>query len=688
LIEASAEIAAPRRVVSAIHRGTGGNPLFVEELVQLLVSEDRLEDAAADAGGRVGIPHGVHEVIGRRLGRVSDDCRRALGVAAVLGRDFDLAGLAEVTGRPTSELLDVLDEAISERIVTEVPGMPDRLRFSHPLIRDVLYEELGASRRRRLHERAGEALEALHTMDPAPHYAELAHHFFEAGPTGDPRRALEYSRLAGDRAISQLAYEEAARLYELGIRVLRTGFSDEARRCELTMALADAQLRAGHEEEARTAFLRAAEIARGVGDADALARAGLGYGGLYVWMAARGDRRLIPLLEEALDSLPDSDTALRARVMARLACAVRDQPDRERRLPLSERAVAIAERLGDQRTLAYALSARCTSVIDPRSMEGFTETARETIRVGEAVGEIERSFIGRFYLLIPLLEAGDIDGTRATLAEMTRAAEELREPAYRWGSAGVQAALALFEGRFEGAEELISSAYRVGRDAQRFNALSSYRLQRFMLRRECGGLEDLEPDLRNGVAEYPTYHVWRCALANLYAELGREAAARVVLDELAAGDFEAVHFDEEFLGSMTFLGDVCRALDDVERAKTLYGLLLPHAKRNAFAMPELILGSTSRPLGELAVMLGRGDEAAAHFERAIEMNERMGARPWVAHARFGLGHVVAQTGQTAAERSASLIAEALAEYRDLGMEPWKRKAERALEELRVRGASG
>ena len=56
-----------------------------------------------------------------------------------------------------------------------------------------------------------------------------------------------------------------------------------------------------------------------------LRNAALGYGGRYVWMAARGDPHVIPLLEEALSSLPTGDSALRAMLMARLSSAIRDQ---------------------------------------------------------------------------------------------------------------------------------------------------------------------------------------------------------------------------------------------------------------------------------------------------------------------------------------------------------------------------
>jgi DNA-binding SARP family transcriptional activator len=683
LIETSAEVAPSRRAVSAIHRGTGGNPLFVGELVRLLVSENRLEDAAGDGGVRVAIPRGVTEVIGRRLERVSENCRRTLGVASVLGRDFDLETLAEVTQRPVGELLDVLDEAIAQRIVLEAPGAPDRLRFSHVLIRDVLYDELGASRRRRLHTRAGEALETLHHHDIDPHLASLAHHFFEAGPTANPDKALEYAQRAGDRAAAQLAYEEAARQFELGIRVLRTsGTGDDPTRCELSLALADARLRAGAEEEAKEEFLRAAEIARRLGDADSVARAALGYGGLVVWPAARGDPHLIPLLDEALEALPGADSGLRARLMARLSCAVRDQPDRERGLPLSEEAVAMARRLEDHRTLAYALGAHCVLITDPESTQRLSETAREAVRVSEGVGELERAFTGHLYHLCSLLVASDVQGARHALAAMMRHGEDLRTPTYLWGWAEVDAALALLEGRFEAAEELVERAYETGRHAQHFSAETAYQLQSFLLRRELGGLDTREDALRVVATRWPSYHILRAALADLYGETGRIEEARAIFDDLARDGFAQVYFDEEFLASMTLLADVCALLADSERAATMYERLLPYADRNAFAMIEIALGCVARPVGVLARTLGRADDSVRHLERAIEINARMGARPWVAHAELELGRALSadQAGGDPT-RATELFRRALREYEAMGMEPWRRRAERELAEL-------
>jgi predicted ATPase len=107
----------------AVHRQTDGNPFFVTEVVRLLASQDRLD--AAEGGSPVmaaSLPEGVKAVIAERLGRLSDDCRRVLEVAAVLGRDFELRVLQPASGLDPERLLELLEEAEAARVVGPVPG--------------------------------------------------------------------------------------------------------------------------------------------------------------------------------------------------------------------------------------------------------------------------------------------------------------------------------------------------------------------------------------------------------------------------------------------------------------------------------------------------------------------------------------------------------------------------------------
>ena len=248
MIESSAGMQPPQLSVAAIHHRTEGNPLFVGELVRLLSSEGRLTRATEAASESLPIPPSVREVIGRRLRLLPEDSRRILALAAVLGREFEFGALGHLSGLSEEQLLDVLEEAIRVHVLAEVPAAPDRLRFAHALIRDTLYGELGGLRRLRLHREVGEALEAFYGEDREPHLAELAHHFQSAGAAGNAAKAIQYARAAGDRAVRLLAFEEAVRLYGMALDALgRDGAATDRTRCELLVALADAESRAGDD---------------------------------------------------------------------------------------------------------------------------------------------------------------------------------------------------------------------------------------------------------------------------------------------------------------------------------------------------------------------------------------------------------------------------------------------------------
>jgi tetratricopeptide (TPR) repeat protein len=682
LIEISAGVAPPPRVSVAIHRATGGNPLFVGELARLLAAEGRLAEPVDEADLRLAIPQGVRDVIGRRLARVSSRCREVLGMASVLGREFTVTALAHVTEPERAAVVGLLDEAISQRVVAEAPGGGGRVRFSHVLIRDALYYELGASWRMQLHRQIGDALETLYADDLDRHLAELAYHFFEASPQGDAGKAYDYARRAGDRAARLLAYEEAVRLYKRAVQVIEAGAPmEDLRHCETLLALGDAQLRAGDEEGAKETFLGAADLARRLNAPERLAHAALGYGGRY-WMAARGDRAVIPLLEEALSSLEEGDSTLRARLMARLSCAIRDQPFRERRGQLSEDAVEMARRVGDSRTLAYALAARCVALPGPDTLDQFGEAAADAVRFGQRVSDPEAELTGRWWRILFELQLGNTAGARQELATATRLADKTREPAYRWYPAGLTAALALFEGRFGDAADLIARAYELGRTALTFNTICTYRLQMFVLHKQRGEPPYDEEVLERLVAEHETYTILRCARCNLLLDQGRGADARRIFDELAAHGFEQVYLDEEWLAGMTLLAEACWAIGDATHASDLYDQLSPYAHLNAVAFPEMVLGSVERPLGILAGMMGRTEESERHFERALEMNTEMGARPWVAHTQHDYGRMLTSHGGAGyRDRAVELLSAALRGHRELGMKPWQARAEAELDAL-------
>ena len=659
------EIASPE-LASALHGQTEGNPLFVSETVRLL----SLEGLPPQATGtpRLAIPPTITDVISRRLAHLSPDCNQMLIQASVLGREFALDALERVFAGPEGRFLECVDEATAARVVAEVPGVRGRLRFSHVLVRDTLYDRLGPARRARLHRRAGETLEMLYAGDPGPHLAELAHHFLEASAASTPGKAIGYARGAAERAVSALAYEEAVRLYQMALQAHRREEPPDAMsRCELLLALGDAQTRAGDTPAAKETFLLAAGLARRTGGA--VARAALGYGGRFLFNVSRDDPRLRPLLEEALTDLGEGDSALRAMLLARLAGGpLRDEPSRERRASLSEQAVDMARRIGDPALLGYVLDARFLAIWAPDNTAERLAIAAEMVQLSESTGDLERLFQGHAHRTWTLLELGDLAAVPTEVGVASRIADGLRQPAQLWMVATARTLCALLEGRFEEAEDLIEDAFRLGERTIPWNAAVTRHLQLFALRREQGRLDELEETVKGAAHTHRTYPVWRCVLADLYVELGREDEARAEFERFAADDFTELPFNEEWLLGMTLLADVSAALDDVPRSVRLYELLLPYRELHAVGQPEISFGASARALGKLAATAGGFEQATRHFEAAIQLNQRSGARPWTAHARHDYARMLIARGDH--QKAHQQLAQALATYRELGMHYW------------------
>jgi len=194
-----------------VHRETDGNPFFVEEVLKALIEQGAIfrgktnwERSGAE---ELRIPQSVKEAIGHRLNRVTPACNEVLRAAAVLGKTFDFTELAAADDRSEDTLLDALDEAVTAQLL--IAGKGDSFSFTHDKIREVLYEELNAVRRRRIHARVALGLEKLRETKQIA-VETLAHHYIEAG---DHERGLTYAREAGQLAERLSAFDEAIHAY-------------------------------------------------------------------------------------------------------------------------------------------------------------------------------------------------------------------------------------------------------------------------------------------------------------------------------------------------------------------------------------------------------------------------------------------------------------------------------------------
>ncbi|MEB4211376.1 BTAD domain-containing putative transcriptional regulator [Mycobacterium sp. 94-17] len=215
---------------------TGGNPFFLIEAL-------RHVDESGGVWDQSTLPQGVREAVSRRLTRLPAETNKALAAAAVVGSRFALELVEQVVG---SDLVDAFDEARQAGIVIEEPG--GYYRFNHAIVRQSLLAELASVRRMRLHQRIAATLETLPGADDEL-LAELAHHYFECAWAGNAAKAVLYCRRAADQAMTRLAYEGAADLYNRALHALEE-IDDELpdrdeQTAELLVARCEALLAAG-----------------------------------------------------------------------------------------------------------------------------------------------------------------------------------------------------------------------------------------------------------------------------------------------------------------------------------------------------------------------------------------------------------------------------------------------------------
>jgi DNA-binding CsgD family transcriptional regulator len=662
VIGAATGVGPSPQLVARVREVTDGNPLYVGEAARLLATEGRLDDAIDP--DRLLIPRDVRETVLRRLSQLSDRCHRVLELASVLGRDFPLDVLAVLAGEEI-DVMSELDEAARATVVVDSPGRAGHLRFAHAVMSEALYREIPSLRRRRLHDEAGRALEVLRGTDLGPRLAELARHCYASLPVGPVDRAVMSSRLAGERAVQQLAYEEGARLFDMALQALAGAAVPMAATNEewtdLLLALGDALSKGGDMAAAKAAFLDAADLARQSANAEQLARAALGYGGRFVWMRAGTDAKVIPLLRDALTLLSEDDSELRVRLLARLAGAKRDEPSMEARDALSAEAVEIAARIGDPGTSAYALIARGLAISGPRAAQELRVLGEEAVRLAELAGHQEHAAAGRLVRFMAVFATGPGELVRPALDEYTRLAEELRQPSHRWYSDVVRASVLLLEGRLEAAESLMDAAQAAGQKAQSWDAEATHLQALTMLRWEEGRLGEMEEHLVSAGSMYPGYRLFGPLLALARLETGRREEALGLAAEILHGGEERLPLDNGWLFGMTMLAEVTSRVGDRELASLQYVALEPFAAQVGTGANEIASGSIHRPLGQLASVLGRTDDALAHFEAAQVVHRAYRADIWITHTDIDEATARLRRGSDEDRRRAAKLVEAAAE---------------------------
>jgi tetratricopeptide (TPR) repeat protein len=270
LLGGAGELAPLKRLIS---ERTEGNPFFMEEMVQALFEQRVLVRNGAVMLAKplndIRVPATVQAILASRIDRLSAGEKDLLQTLAVLGREFPSSLIKCVTGKPDAELERMLTELQLGEFIYEQAAITDiEYTFKHALTQEVAYNSVLIERRRLLHERAAQSIEALYPDRLEDHLTELAHHFDRSG---NVPKAVEYLGRAGERATQQVAHSEAIGYFTRALELLRRLPDSRLRdrqELDLQMALGWSIFvaRGPRAPEGESAQRRARELAEQLGD--------------------------------------------------------------------------------------------------------------------------------------------------------------------------------------------------------------------------------------------------------------------------------------------------------------------------------------------------------------------------------------------------------------------------------------
>jgi DNA-binding CsgD family transcriptional regulator len=642
LVRTRAGVNLPRPTLLRLHEMSAGNPLFALHLAEALTVTGTVPRPA----DRLPISRDLSGLIRARLGRLSPAARQALLTAAACASPtVTLLG---------SEALPALDEAVTAGVVEVVE---DQIRFTHPLLASVLYDEEPPGRRRELHRQLAALI--TDTEERARHLALAA-----TGPDAGVAAELEG---AAARARSRGAPQAAAELLQRAEEL--TPATDPTGRRRRRSAAALAAYEAGDQATARSLLESlAAGTLPGPDRAEVLLQLGT------VLEGEDYDAACVAL-EQAEREAGDDDV-LRARALAALGGFMYILPTgietAERR---ARQAVGLAEATGDERTLAHALG-KLASILLFRGHGLQHDLFQRAVALEERTGPVRIQEDGGPSIIYAeaLVEAGEHRAARERLAVLT-------EQGHRFGDAGLAYPLFLLAvvdymtGDWAKAEvearQALDFAVETGRETLQVLALSAVgwieggRGEVHQARAHLAeALSLAEHGGRGGRFPRGVLGLLELSLADNAAAWGwlEQAVAHIVGVGMAA-DAEQVADGIEALAG---LGRLTEARELLERFDT-------SAARTGFPWAR---AAGARCHGVVAAAAGDLETAQAALEQAVELGEPIGRPLELGRSLLELGSVRRRQRRKAAARAT--LERAAAIFGDLGAALWADRARREL----------
>ena len=586
--------------VDELRSFTGGNPLYLKELVAHLDKTRLLErHSLREALERCRSPAGLAHVIDLHFGELAADERALLSVCSVLGGEFAADAVAALLSAPEGEAIERLDQAVVRGVLERIDDLgTNRYRFAHPLYRLNLYDQLPTRERKRLHRLLVQATEAgsvhLGVMELAHHQAVGTHGYASTKTVG-------YCEQAAEAAEASLAYEIAARFWELALKAARG--QAHARRAELYRRVGWALWAAGNWNSARQAWLEAVQLFERGGADRERAELALALGEVCRWLQDLTDSE--HWLNVVLQ-LPEADPAHRERALILLGSirCLRDDPGEALTTLRNARALWIGG--GQAPSVAYWLSYGFLIAGDQETAlsvakEGLSEAQRRgastavvLLAGGLVVSELSRLRLDAALANLRIAEdALDQNDTGSLIHSLVRRCfvfgymgrwREIIALCERWASA------VRLTGRYQLATaKLVSAAARI--------ELGEAKAARYEIESSLSALGRMRP-------------VATLYLARALLQLGKEENALSLVREYVRETPQSRPTSAE----QVMLGDIASELDVPEVWTECYELLKAEGRKVVLVYGPF---SVQRVLGRLAGRLRRWPAAISHFNLAV-----------------------------------------------------------------------
>lgn len=631
-----------------------GNPFFAEELLHTWREAGalRLASHAWTFQGTLPskLPSGIVGVVRQRLSHLSEQTVGVLRTAAILGRTFDPALLAEVVGQGEERIEECLLEATQAGLLCALS--PETYTFSHDHIRACLYAEVTSLRRKRLHGFIGHALETRTDPTNVQQLASLAFHFARSG---DRERGIRYSLLAAEQALHSSALEDALAHYRMALELLD---AQDHQRGAILLRLGETAILTGAEQEAISAYEAAQAWFSQHLEPQKEAQAAHGLG--RAWARIEEHARAQAALEHALALLQEQPGQELVEVLVDLATLLAVSLGRQSEgIEYGQRALALANRL--QNTLLQAMAHRTVGNLLMRSnaLPAAIPLLEQALALAEAVDAPAEAAECCACLTLAYCWNGQIQRSQEITHRRLEFAQRCHEPyqarhIYPW-----LAALALMQGQLAEAEQLLAQAEGIVVRLVSPEPHAFLCHARGYLAYYRGDYAAAEEQLRQAIELFrtigPETQWWYLGPPGLvYLAQGKVEEATAYLretEELLAAQPNGTLMVADALSKLAPLV-VC--LGDRERAARYYLKLLPF---QGLYIDLLI----DRLLGELQSLLGDWPGAQMHLSAAEAIARREGLLPelaWTLTAQARL--LLAQGGRGSAARAQTLFEQAIA----------------------------